>query len=901
MSGSATGATYRDALERASLACAVVGADGVVRTANPALGRLTGRSADGLTGLPWSLLVHPRDAEAVAAACRAALDGTAAPDAQLLTRFVRPDGTARHVVLSLAPAGDEPGADPVLLWLATDVSDVAVELQRHRLLADNVTDVVALGDNDGVLQWVSPSVTAAMGWSPDDLVGTPFRSLVHPDDMADVAAVQREVLAGRTARAQVRLRTAAGDHRWLGIRVRPVLDDAGTVVGRVAGWWDVHEQQVMLQRLTESEARYRAVLAAELDAHVLLEAVRDEAGDVVDLTYVDVNEPAVAYLRRRPDEVIGAGLLELFPALRSTPLFRGYVHTVETGEPMVLDAVPIRSEVQGSDRYFDLRGVRVGDGLSLVWRDVTDRVTAAAALASSEEHFRLVAENASDVVFQGSRDAVIQWVSPTCVDVLGVGVESLVGRRVSDLLHADDIAAMLEASHRVNAGERVTYRARYGHPERGWRWVEVSAKPVVDEAGEVVSRVASLRDVHDRVLAEQALAASEAQARDLAARFEAARDAALEASLAKTAFLSRMSHELRTPLNAVLGFAQLLDLDPLTVDQREAVTQIRTGGRHLLGLINEILDISRVEAGRLSLSLEAVTVSDAVTEAVDMVRPLAERHGIRLVGPDDAGCDVAVWADRQRTLQILINLLSNAVKYNHRGGSVTVTCSAAGANAIGIHVTDTGPGIAAADQARLFHAFERLGAETRGVEGTGIGLALSRGLAEAMSGRIDVRSAVGEGSTFTLVLPGTEPADRRDAGRPVPVLFRTGDPVRVVYVEDNPANSRLVARIAELRENAIVTVAASGEAGLALTLAEVPDLVLLDLHLPDLPGGEVLRRIRADARTADVPVVVVTADATPAVRRLTAELGATGFIAKPLEVAEVLAWIDDPRRVGRPT
>lgn len=898
MAGAATHRSYAEALENSSVGLLELGADGTVRHANAALCRMSGRDVNALAGTHWSVLVHPADVDELNAATTSVV-GAGASSAECRVRLRRPDAGTRHVIVAVSASPAPTDGAPTALWLVTDVSDLAGELDRARLLAENVTDVVVLGDNDGVMQWVSASVTATTGWQPEDLQGVAFRDLVHPEDLAQVAAAQDALNHAVPGRFLVRLRTADGDHRWTSIRVRPVLDDAGRVVGRVAGWWDVHEQQVAVRRLAESEARYRGALAAELDAHVMLEALRDGSGAVADFVYLDVNHRAGSYLSRPAEEVIGRRLLEMFPRQRESGMFTRYVHTVDTGEPLVLDAVRISSEVQAGERFFDFRAVKVGDGLSLVWRDVTEQVTAAAQLAASEGHYRLLAENASDVVFQGSPDAVMTWVSPSCVEVLGLSAEALVGSRVADLLHPDDVTAMRAASARVNSGDRVTYRARYRHPKHGWRWVEVTAKPVRDDAGTIVSRVGSLRDVHDRVLAEEALAASEAEARDLAARYEVARDAALEASRAKTAFLSRMSHELRTPLNAVLGFAQLLDLDPLTVDQREAVAQIRTGGRHLLDLINDILDISRVEAGRLSLSMESVLVADAATASLDMVRLLADRYGVTLAAGDVGRGETAVWGDRQRTVQILVNLLSNAVKYNHHGGRVTVTCTAIGDGTIGVHVSDTGPGISADDQALLFRAFERLGAEARGVEGTGIGLALSQGLAEAMGGRIDVRSTLGEGSTFTLVLPAAEPVDRRPLPERAPLSFRAGRPVRVVCIEDNPANARLVTRISELRGNTTVTVAPTGEAGLRVATTEAPDLVLLDLHLPDLPGTEVLRLLRADERTADVPIVIVSADTTPAARQHSRELGATGFLSKPLVIADLLDWIDDPRRGGK--
>ncbi|MHB0927849.1 MAG: ATP-binding response regulator [Candidatus Nanopelagicales bacterium] len=400
--------------------------------------------------------------------------------------------------------------------------------------------------------------------------------------------------------------------------------------------------------------------------------------------------------------------------------------------------------------------------------------------------------------------------------------------------------------------------------------------------------------MHDQVTAELALVKSEREARLLAAQFEIASREAAEANLAKTAFLSRISHELRTPLNAILGFAQLLAMDPLTEDQREAVQHIRTGGKHLLELINEILDISRIEAGRLSLSMERVDVSNALTEALDLVRPLAITAGVKLAELAAVTDAESVWADRQRVIQIVLNLLTNAVKYNRVGGSITVTCERLPDGMIAIRVHDTGHGISEEYLSRLFQPFDRLGAEISSIEGTGIGLTLSEGLARAMSGRIEVESVVGVGSVFSLLLPSATLPETQTVATPLPSILMPGRRVQIQYIEDNPANLLLMTRIVALREGATLRTASGGRTGLAMVLADPPDLLLLDVHLQDLRGDEVLRQLRADPRTVDLPIVVITADASAQLRQRMMVLGASGFLTKPIEVREVLRWIDDP-------
>jgi signal transduction histidine kinase/CheY-like chemotaxis protein len=391
-------------------------------------------------------------------------------------------------------------------------------------------------------------------------------------------------------------------------------------------------------------------------------------------------------------------------------------------------------------------------------------------------------------------------------------------------------------------------------------------------------------------------------ARRLEAAHRAANEArrlADEANLAKSEFLARMSHELRTPLTAILGFGELLTLDDLTPDQRESTNQILKGGRRLLDLINEVLDISRIETRTQQISLEPVLVGVVVGDAVDLIRPLAAERSIQLrseVPPEVA--DRYVLADKQRLGQVVLNLLSNAVKYNVDRGTVSVT-AAARDRRIRFGVTDTGPGIPEEKIPLLFTPFERLGAEQTSVEGTGLGLALSKAIVEAMSGTVAVDTMMGEGTTFWVDLPETDAPSAAEApsGRgPVGELAPSGG--TILYVEDNLSNLKLVERLLAYRTDLAMISAMTGALGIDLARQHTPDLILLDLHLPDVPGDQVLARLRRDPRTRHIPVVILSADATPGqVDRLLAA-GANEYMAKPIDVAEFLRLLD--RTLGLP-
>ena len=380
-----------------------------------------------------------------------------------------------------------------------------------------------------------------------------------------------------------------------------------------------------------------------------------------------------------------------------------------------------------------------------------------------------------------------------------------------------------------------------------------------------------------------------------------------QANAAKSEYLSRMSHELRTPLNAILGFAQLLELEDLHEEQRDNLHYILSAARHLLALINEVLDIAAIEAGRLPLSLEPVPVADVVAEAVSLIRPLADQHGILLTNPAPS-CATHVKGDRQRLKQVLLNLLSNAVKYNRQGGAVHLTCEDVGGTKLRIKVSDTGPGIPADAMERLFVPFERLSGEQSAVEGTGLGLPLSKRLAEAMGGMLDLETAVDQGSTFWIELALTEgPVQRAERQERQALPEEHAAPAEpaltVLYIEDNLSNLQLVERILSRRPGVSLISAMRPLLGLELASEHHPDLVLLDLHLPDMPGQEVLRRLRANPRTAGIPVVVLSADARPSLIKDLLDQGVRAFMTKPLDVREFLELLDDvavgPERSGQ--
>lgn len=460
--------------------------------------------------------------------------------------------------------------------------------------------------------------------------------------------------------------------------------------------------------------------------------------------------------------------------------------------------------------------------------------------------------------------------------------------------------------HAVVAEGKTILGKEYTLPVAGGRelTLTVNKVPLRDETGEVIGVLGAYDDISARKQMELQLIE--------------ARAAAEQANHAKSEFVSNMSHELRTPLNAIIGFSQLLEGNHegnLTSSQLDEVSEIYHAGTHLLGLINQLLDLSKIEAGRIELSMEPVSVQDVINDCVALIRSLTAKRSIELqvmVQPD-AG---SVRADYMRLKQVVLNLLSNAIKYNNEQGQVVISCYRLPDDHLRIDVRDTGPGLSAAEQARLFKTFDRLGAENSGIEGTGIGLVLSKRLVELMGGVIGVTSAVGQGATFWVKLataPGQGEARSfegvtaaagpqqvvSEIASTTPAVSEPGRPSvpgkswRVLYIEDNPANLALVrAIISGQRKHLAFFEAISASAGLAQAKRHLPDLILTDINLPGTNGYQLLQQIRGIDGMEDVPVIAISANALDRDIRRGLDAGFFDYIVKPLNVATFLKAVD---------
>jgi signal transduction histidine kinase len=541
-------------------------------------------------------------------------------------------------------------------------------------------------------------------------------------------------------------------------------------------------------------------------------------------------------------------------------------------------------------------------------------------MGSEEVDFRALFEGAPGLFLVLDPDLRIVAVSEAYLAATMIRRDDVLGRGIFDVFpdNPDDPAATgvgnLRASlDRVRKTARADtmavqkYDIRRPESEGGGfevrYWSPVNS-PVMDDLRRVRYIIHRVEDVTEFVQLRERGEGMEAEIVRRSRELQAANAELRNAGEAKNEFLSRMSHELRTPLAAILGFSELLGTRELGEKPDGWARMIHVAGEHLLTLVDEIMDLSRIEAGTVGISTEAVSLKPLVDEAFQLMRPVAAGHDITLFEPVFTADTAAgyVLADRQRLTQVVINLISNAIKYNRHRGTVTVEIEA-DEGRIRMSVADTGEGIAPDMLPRLFTPFERLDAAASGIDGTGLGLALSRRLVEAMGGRIGVKSRRGVGTTFWVELEAAQPAAVEVGAGAGDDLLATRDypsELRVLYVEDVVANVRLVEEIFARRPSIRLIPAMLGRLGIELARDHHPHVIFLDLHLPDMTGADVLAALRADAATRGIPVVILTADATRREIDKLRRLGARSYETKPIGMRRLLELADAHAPTGAP-
>ena len=714
---------------------------------------------------------------------------------------------------------------------------------------------------------------------PEGLTLAQVRALIHPDDMPQVLATAEQALnTNEPVDMEARYRRADGG--WIYVLTRRVVhrDDSGKPIEFIGVALDVSTQVEKLRQASE--------LAKRLDIAVSAAGVGVWSRDPKDAR-ASWNEQMFK-ITGRPMHLGGPTRDEWIYQIVH-PDDRAAIQSARAG--ISPDTMSVEHECRivrpdGEVRWLVNRARReMRDGVMMVFGvtlDVTERVRAEAELRSVNERVALAARSVGMGTWEWNVDTCEAVWDEAMFRLRGMEpqAQALNAAQRLAMTHPDDVEAVKRDLREAATNTApTTYEFRVVWPDGKVRWLASRSTPAPDAHGRSNRRIGVNWDVTETKNAE-------------VNRRE--REVALRESKAKSEFLSRMSHELRTPLNAVLGFAQLLLIgkEPLQPQQRGKLAHIQSAGEHLLALIDDVLDLSSLESDQLKLDLQPVPLTEVLHEALPLVESLAHAQGVTIHAEQLAG---VLLGDRIRLRQMMINLLSNAIKYNRPQGRVTVSSQLTDGD-VTFHVHDTGRGMTEDQLAHLFEPFNRLGLEREGIEGTGIGLAVVKALAARMQGEVSVSSQPGVGSTFAVRLPrAAEQPSRDSVAAPVAAVAKPAVRSRqgtLLYIEDNPVNVLLVEELIRMRPGLVLESASTGLSGVACAAALRPDLILIDIQLPDIDGFEVLRHLQQQAQTAHIACIALSANAMPAdIARATAA-GFSDYWTKPIDFGGFLAALD---------
>jgi PAS domain S-box-containing protein len=756
----------------------------------------------------------------------------------------------------------------------TELNQTREELDRYFTLS---IELLCIAGTDGYFKRLNPVWEKVLGYSTNELMEKPFLEFIHPDDRQATIQESAKLDKGiNTISFENRYRCKDGSYRWFMWSATPLAEKQ--LIYAMAR--DVTEVKRAEQALRLSEEQNR--LLFESNPHPVW------VYDLETLAIIDVNEAAIrnyGYSREefltltikdiRPAEDVPAVLESVAKSGTMLEENRIWRHRRKNGT--LLDV-----EITSHPLVYAGRNARL-----VVSTDITKRKQAEEALRQSEERFRLLVSGVKDyAIFMLDVDGRVASWNAGAERFKGYQAQEIIGQSFSRFYTPEDIAE-------DKPGQELRIAAAEGRVEdEGWRvrkdgsgfWANVIITAVRDPQGNLLGFSKITRDITERKQTQEALTK--------------AKEEAERSNKFKDQFLSTMSHELRTPLNAVLGFSDLLTEErygPLNDRQRRYVTHIHTGGKHLLRLINDILDLSKIEAGRLQLAIESVLIDGSFAEVIDTLRPLADKKSQALVV--NTSPDLSVRADTTRFKQILMNLLGNAIKFTPEGGKIELTAQQLG-EVVRVEVRDSGPGIPVEEQQRIFEAFHRLRQSEKGAEGTGLGLAITRRLVELHGGHLGLESQPGQGSCFYFTLPSvvayaTDEARDRSSGE------MARESIRILVIEDDPAAAQLLqSHLASAGYD--VVLCDHPQRALEMAAELQPSAVTLDILMKPVNGWEILPNLKSDPRTSKIPVIVVTVVDQPTTGAL---LGADEYVVKPVDKATLLAAVErclnQRGRIGR--
>jgi len=791
--------------------------------------------------------------------------------------------------------------------------------EKLAVTLNSIGDAVIATDAEARVTRMNPVAEHLTGWTEAEANGRPVEEVFHiinkeTRQPANVP-VKEALIHGTIQGLANHTVLIARDGRECDIAdsCAPIRDPEGQVVGAVLVFRDVTEEYLRQQALRDSAAQIQTILNTVVDGIItfharggIVETVNPAAEQMFDFTAVEIIGQNFSMLIPEFDRDQRNGSLEYYSAsdeARAAGRSREVAGRRKNGSFFPLEIAVSEMWLGGQPHFTG------------ILRDITARKEAEEAL--------LKAGALQRAIFNSANFSSIATDAKGVIQIFNVGAERMLGYTAAEVMNKitpADISDPQEVIERAAAlsielGTPITpgfealvfkasreiediYELTYIRKD-GSRFPAVVSVTALRDAKEVIIGYLLIgTDNTARKLIEAERERLDRVLQDQNAELERAKSVAEKANLAKSDFLSSMSHELRSPLNAILGFAQLMESDspPPTPAQKESIGQILQAGWHLLKLINEILDLARIESGRLSLSPEPLAMAEIMLECQAMIESQAQKRGISMTFPP---CDIPyfVHADRTRVKQVLINLLSNAIKYNKAGGTVVVDCFASSPERIRISVKDTGEGLTPEKLEQLFQPFNRLGQENRAEEGTGIGLVVAKQLTELMGGVIGVESTVGVGSVFWFeLIANIAPQHAVGEVETLAVVqpqLPNGVRMRILlYVEDNPANLKLVEQLIARRSDLRLLTAVTGYLGIGLARTSQPEMILMDINLPDLSGIEVMKILREDPATAHIPIVALSANAMPSDIEKGLAAGFFRYLTKPIKVNEFMDTLD---------
>ena len=739
-------------------------------------------------------------------------------------------------------------------------------------------DMLCIAGFDGYFKELNPMWEKTLGFTVEELKAKPFIEFVHPEDLeATIAEAQKIMTTGEDVVSfENRYLCKDGSYKWLLWSSTVSLEEQ--LYYAVAR--DITERK-------QAEVHYRDLYENAPDMMAVV--------DLVSGNILECNQTLADVIGRSKEEITGNSFLELYASESIEAAQQTSQSFVETGEVIRQERTLRRADGSTIDVLLQATPMRDASGRIVAsrstWRDVTKQKEAERALASQEALYRTLIEAAPQIIWVADADGQVALLNKAWHEFSGRTDEESLGTRWAEALHPEDLPDVLAKWERAYThGETYSGECRFQAKDGSYQTFIFIGTPVRDESGRIINWVGINTNIADRVEAEIAL--------------QEAKDAAEYANRAKSEFLATMSHELRTPLNAIIGFSEILRdeiIGTVNDEQKELAIDIHTSGNHLLAMINDILDLSKIEAGKMDLQLENFSVKEAVTEVNTIVNALANKKQIQLTLEFDQ--DISIEADKIKFKQILYNLLSNAIKFTDEGGEVTTKFEATHSALLG-SVTDTGVGISPQDREKLFQPFTQLDASsTRTHSGTGLGLALTNRLIQLHGGKIRVESEINEGSTFSFTFPlrqqeeGVEVTASDAASSEA--ATDVGNNHTILVAEDNEQAAQLLG-IYLTEAGYQVEYAIDGEQAIAKASEIQPFAITLDILLPKKDGWQVLREMKTKPNLRSIPVIIISVTQE---RQLAFGLGAVDHLVKPIDKEELLTSLRSlklPSRDGTP-